>query len=121
MQLSGDAQTTNLAPKTFRFTDVDQFRSSIRTVDVDFTPLVRKIDAGQIILNLPGLGINFVKSFPRIVEARLAPNATHIGFMMDGGVPIRVNGAEPESERPAIAIGSHGALGTTVERGHRQY
>jgi AraC family ethanolamine operon transcriptional activator len=119
MQLSGGAQTTILAPTTFRFTDLDQFRSSIRTVDVDFTPLARKIDAEQIFLHLPGFDINVIKSFPRIIEARLAPNSTNIGFLMDEGVPMRVNGAE--SELPAITIGSHGAELTSVERAGRQF
>ena len=113
------AQPSILAPKTFRFSDIDQFRSSIRTVDVDFTPLARKIDAEQVILNLPGFDINFIKSFPRIINARLAPNSTNVGFLMDEGVPMRVNGVE--SDHPSITIGSHGAELTSIERVGRQY
>ena len=86
---------------------------------VEFTPLVRKISAAQIILNLPGCDINFTQSFPRIVEAQLAPNCTAIAFSMDDGLPIRFNGAE--IDRPTIAIGSSGAAYTTVERTERQY
>ena len=44
----------SLVPKVFRFSDIDAYRNSIRTLNVDFTPLVRKISAEQIILNLPG-------------------------------------------------------------------
>ena len=117
--MSGGAQATILAPKVFRFTDIDQFRSTIRTVDVDFTPLARTVDAGQVILNLPGFDINVINSFPRIINARLAPDATNIGFLMDEGVPMRLNGAE--SEHPSITIGSHGAELTSLERVGRQY
>src|SRR5579871_582261 len=117
--MSGDAPASILAPKIFRFSDVDQFRSSIRTVDVDFVPLARKIDAELAILNLPGFDINFIKSFPRVINARLGPNSTNVGFLMDEGIPMRVNGAE--SERPSITIGSHGAELTSVERAGRQY
>jgi AraC-like DNA-binding protein len=117
--MSENAPSSILAPKILRFSDIDQFRSSIRTVDVDFTPLSREIDAELANLHLPGFDINFIKSFPRIINARLAPNATNIGFLMDEGVPMRLNGAE--SDHPSITIGSHGAELTTVERVGRQY
>src|SRR5437016_3441214 len=101
----------SLAPKVFRFSDIDHFRSAVRNLAVEFIPLVRKISAAQIILNLPGCDINFTQSFPRIVEAQLAPNCTAIGFSMDDGLPIRFNGVE--RDRSAIAIGSndHGRTG----------
>ena len=118
-RMSNGAPRPILAPKIFRFSDIDQFRSSIRTVDVDFTPLARKIDAELIILNSPGFDINFVKSFPRIINARLGPNSTNIGFLMDEGVPMRLNGVE--SENPSITIGTHGAELTSVERAGREY
>jgi len=86
-----------LAPKVFRFSDMDQFRSAVRNLAVEFIPLVRKISAAQIILNLPGCDINFTQSFPRIVEAQLAPNCTVIGFSMDDGLPIRFNGGRKRS------------------------
>src|SRR5690349_698162 len=93
-----------LAPRIFRFSDVDQFRSSIRSLSVDFTPLVRRIAAEQVILSLPGCDVNFTKSFPRIVDARLAPNCTAVGFAMDDHeVPVRFNGAQ--RDRSAIVIG----------------
>jgi AraC-like DNA-binding protein len=109
-----------LAPKIFRFTDIDAFRSSVRNLNVDFTPLVRTIAAEQIILNLPGCDVNYTKSFPRIIDAQLAPNCTAIGFTMDDGYPIRFNGVE-ESGRSNIVIGKGGAFHTQVERTPRQY
>src|ERR1700748_2908654 len=113
------AQQTPLTPRNFHFVDIDQFRSFIRTVDVDFTPLARKIDAEQVILNLPGFDINFIKSFPRIINAKLGANATNVGFLIDDGIPMRLNGVE--SELPSITIGSSGAELTSVERAGRQY
>src|SRR5215475_3396943 len=82
----------NLTPRIFRFTDIDQFRSSVRGISVDFTPFVRKISAEQIILSLGGCDLNVMRSFPRIADAKLAPNCTAIGFTMDDGIPIRFNG-----------------------------
>ena len=46
-------------PKVFRFNDIDAFRSSVRNLNVDFTPLARKISAEQTILNLPGCDVNY--------------------------------------------------------------
>lgn len=107
------------APRIFRFDDVDAFRSSVRNVDVDFTPLVRRISAEQIILNLPGCNVNYTKSFPRIIDAQLTRNSTAVGFSIDDGVPIRFNGIE--RDRSAIVIGSGGATYNAVERAPRQY
>jgi AraC-like DNA-binding protein len=108
-----------LAPKIFRFTDIDQYRTAVRNLKVEFTPLVRQISAEQIILNLPGCDINFAKSFPRIADGQLAENCTAIGFSMDDGIPIRFNGAE--RDQSAIVIGSSGASYSTVERAERQF
>jgi AraC-like DNA-binding protein len=108
-----------LVPKVFRFTDIDAFRSSVRNLNVDFTPLVRTISAEQIILNLPGCDVNYTKSFPRIIDAQLAPNCTAVGFTMDDGIPMRFNGVE--EDRSAIVIGSGGAFYSQVERTSRQY
>src|SRR5262249_14607820 len=41
--MTGDVFAPFQAPKVFRFTDIDQFRSSVRDLSVDFTPLVRAI------------------------------------------------------------------------------
>ena len=112
------AQT--VAPKIFRFTDIDAFRSSVRNLNVAFTPLARTITAEQIVLNLPGCDVNYTKSFPRILDAQLDANCTLIGFSMDEGVPIRFNGVEEEG-CPVIVIGSGGAVYTQVERAPRQY
>ncbi len=108
-----------LAPKIYRFTDLDQYRTAVRHLEVEFTPLVRRISAEQIILNLPGCDINFAKSFPRVADGQLAPNCTAIGFSMDDGVPIRFNGEE--RDQSAIVIGSNGAAYTMVERAARQF
>ena len=113
------AEAPDLRPKIFRFNDIDQFRSSVRSLSVEFTPLVRKISAEQIILNMPGCDVNFTKSFPRITDAQLAPNCTSVGFTMDDGIPIRFNGVE--RDRAVIVIGSEGAAYTTVERVERKY
>lgn len=109
-----------LAPRTFRFTDVDEFRSSIRALNVEFTPLVRKIAAEQVILNLPGCDVNFTKAFPRVIDAQLGPNCTAIGFLMDDHeVPVRFNGAQ--RDRAAIVIGRSGGAYNTFEAVERRY
>src|SRR6202000_20576 len=109
-----------LVPKTFRFTDIDAFRSSVRSLEVDFIPLARTISAEQTVLNLAGCDVNFTRSFPRIIDARLAPNCTTVGFTMDDvGVPIRFNGAE--SDQAVVVIGSDGAAYSAVERVERRY
>ena len=114
-----DIVSSALTPRTFRFADVDEFRSSVRQLNVDFTPLVRKISAEQTILNLPGCDVNFTKSFPRILDAELAPDCTAVGFSMDDGVPIRFNGVE--RDRSVIVIGTGGAAFSAVERTPRQH
>jgi AraC family ethanolamine operon transcriptional activator len=111
--------TAPLAPKIYRFADIDEFRSSVRHLNVEFTPLVRKISAEQIILNLPGCDVNYTKSFPRIIDAQLCPNCTAVAFTMDDGVPLRFNGVE--DLLPAITIGSGGSLYTQVEKAPRSY
>ncbi|MBR0692911.1 AraC family transcriptional regulator [Bradyrhizobium lablabi] len=106
-------------PRVFRFDDIDAFRSSIRNLDVDFTPLARRISAEQVILSLPGCDLNYTRSFPRIIDAQLAPDTTAVGFTMDDGVPIRFNGVE--RDRAVIVIGHSGAFYTSVEKTPRQY
>src|ERR1700739_4945200 len=87
-----------LAPRIYKFSDIDQFRSWARNLEVDCTPLANRISAQQTVLNFPGYGINYMKSFPRIVDARLAPGCTAIMFSMDHGVPIRVNGNDGDDD-----------------------
>jgi AraC family ethanolamine operon transcriptional activator len=108
-----------LAPQIYKFSDVDEFRSAVRNLAVDFTPLVRTISAEQIILNLPGCSVNLIKSFPRITDGQFAPDCTCVGFTMDEGFPIRFNGVD--EVQSAIVLGSNGAAYTTVERVGRQY
>jgi AraC family ethanolamine operon transcriptional activator len=108
-----------MAPRLFRFDDIDAFRSSVRHLNVDFTPLARKISAEQIILSLPGCDVNYTKSFPRMIDAQLAPNSTAVGFSIDDGVPIRFNGVE--RDRCIVVVGNSGAAYSAVERAPRQY
>jgi AraC-like DNA-binding protein len=117
--MSDHASRPGLAPKIFRFADIDQFRSAVRHINVDFTPLSRKGSAEQTILSLDGCDVNFTKSFPRIIDAQLQPDCTAIGFSMDDGVPIRFNGYE--RDHSIIVIGSNGATYNAVERAERQY
>lgn len=91
----------------------------MRNLNTEFTPLVKKISVEQVILNLPGCDVNFTTSFPRIVDAQLAPGCTLIGFSMDDGIPIRFNGAE--RDHAAIVIGGGGAAYNIVEPIERQY
>jgi AraC family ethanolamine operon transcriptional activator len=107
-----DAPT--LAPKIFRFSDVDEFRSSVRGLDYTFTPLVRRISAKQIILRLPGCDVHVTRTFPRVVDARLVADCTGIGFAMDDhDVPIRFNGAQ--RDRAVVVIGESSAAYNTIE------
>src|ERR1700760_227960 len=110
----------DLVPKTFRFTDIDEFRSSVRSLEVDFTPLARTISAEQTVLNLAGCDVNFTRSFPRIIDARLAPTCTTVGLTMDDdGAPIRFNGVE--GDQAVVVIGNDGAAFSSVERTERKY
>jgi AraC family ethanolamine operon transcriptional activator len=114
-----DSGQPALAPQIFRFSDVDEFRSAVRSLELDFTPLVRTISAEQIILDLPGCSVNLITSFPRITNGQFAPDCTCIGFTMDEGIPIRFNGVD--EIQSSIVIGSNGAAYTTVERVGRRY
>jgi AraC family ethanolamine operon transcriptional activator len=109
----------DLTPRTLRFSDIDQFRSSLRSFDVDFTPLARTISAEQTVLDLVGCSVALTHSFPRIIDARVAPNCTAIGFTMDDGVPIRFNGVQ--RDKSIFVMGSDGAAYTSVERIERRY
>jgi AraC-like DNA-binding protein len=118
-RMNHGSSASAMVPKVFRFDDVDAFRSSVRNVNVEFTPLARKIFAEQTTLNLPGCAVNYTKSFPRIIDAQVGANSTAIGFSMDDGVPIRFNGVE--RDRAVIMVGNRGAAYSAVERTPRQY
>jgi AraC family ethanolamine operon transcriptional activator len=108
-----------LAPKIFRFADVDEFRNAIRGLNFEFTPLVRRVAAEQIILQLPGCDVNLTRAFPRVVDAQLVADCTAVGFAMDDlDIPIRFNGAQ--RDRAVIVIGSSGAAYNTIEEVQRQ-
>jgi AraC-like DNA-binding protein len=107
------------ALNTFRFSDVDEFRSAIRGLNFEFTPFVRKISAEQTILSLPGCDVNLTRAFPRVVDAQLVGDCTAIGITMDDlNAPIRFNGSQ--RARPVVVIGSGGAAYTTIEEVQRQ-
>lgn len=117
--MTNDVPAPTLVPRIFRFTDIDAFRSSVRSLNVEITPLARKISAEQSILNLPGCDVNFSKSFPRIYDAQLSLNCTAIGFSMDDGVPVRFNGVE--RDKSVIVVGRGGAVYSSIARTPRQY
>ena len=100
--------------RVFRFNDVDEFRQSVRAVDVRFSPLARHISASQTILNLPGCDINLVTSFPRVMDVRLKPGCTAVGFAMTPRNALRMNGID--ADMPFLAIGRGGGGYTAVER-----
>lgn len=117
--MNNNDDAPGLAPKIFRFSDVDEFRSAIRGLSFEFTPFVRKISAEQTILSLPGCDVNLTRAFPRVVDAQLVENCTAIGFTMDDlNVPIRFNGSQ--RARPVVVIGSGGAAYTTIEEVQRE-
>ncbi|MGX1322345.1 AraC-like DNA-binding protein [Bradyrhizobium sp. USDA 377] len=116
---NNDDDAPGLAPKIFRFSDVDEFRSSIRGLNIEFTPFVRRIATEQVILRLPGCDVNVTRTFPRVVDAQLVADCTAVGFAMDDlEVPIRFNGAQ--RDRAVVVIGSSGAAYNTIEEVQRQ-
>jgi AraC family ethanolamine operon transcriptional activator len=117
--MNSNDDAPGLAPKIFRFSDVDEFRNAIRGLNFEFTPFVRRISAEQTILSLPGCDVNLTRTFPRVVDAQLVENCTAIGFTMDVlDVPIRFNGSQ--RAQPVIVIGSGGAAYTTIDEVQRQ-
>ncbi|MBR0705888.1 MULTISPECIES: helix-turn-helix domain-containing protein [Bradyrhizobium] len=117
--MSNNDDAPGLAPKIFRFSDVDEFRSSIRGLNIEFTPFARRIATEQVILRLPGCDVNVTRTFPRVVDAQLVADCTAVGFAMDDlDVPIRFNGAQ--RDRAVVVIGSSGAAYNTIEEVQRQ-
>src|ERR1700761_5904487 len=107
-------------PQVFSFSDVDEFRNSVRGWEVDITPLSKTIAARQTILRLSGCDLIVVRSFPRLLDMKLSPDCTVIAFAMDDGVPVKINGVE--YERAAyIAVGNSGAACSVVERSSRTF
>ena len=86
--MSDRPPTPVLASKIFRFSDVDEFRSSIRNLDVDFTPLARKISAEQIILNLTECDVNYTKSFRGSPTGNLHRTVPPLGFQWTTVFPL---------------------------------
>jgi AraC-like DNA-binding protein len=97
--------------QALHFTDIDEFRRSVRKFCVEFTPLVRKISVQQAILNLAAFDIVFVQSFPRIADTQLVANTTAICLTMDDDEPVRFNGVDVD--QAVIGIG-HGGSGFSI-------
>jgi AraC family ethanolamine operon transcriptional activator len=97
--------------QALHFTDIDEFRRSVRKFCVEFTPLARKISVQQAILNLAAFDIVFVQSFPRIADTQLAADATAICFTMDDDELVRFNGVDVD--RAVVGIG-HGGSGFAI-------
>ena len=107
------------ALQSFRYFDIDQYRQAVRSIDVDFTPLSRRISAHQTVLHLRGCDINLIRSFPRLLDAELARNCTSVGFTMDDRFPIRFNGVE--NDRSLLALGHGGAGYKSLEGAATQF
>jgi hypothetical protein len=97
--------------QALHFTDIDEFRRSVRKFCVEFTPLVRKISVEQAILNLAAFDIVFVQSFPRVADTQLVANTTAICLTMDDDEPVRFNGVDVD--QAVIGIG-HGGSGFSI-------
>jgi AraC-like DNA-binding protein len=107
------------ALQDFRYSDIDQYRQAVRSIDVEFTPLSRRISAHQMVLHLRGCDINLIRSFPRLLDAELARNCTSVGFTMDDRFPIRFNGVE--NDRSLLAVGHGGAGYKSLESATTQF
>jgi hypothetical protein len=111
---------TVATPKVFQFSDIDHFRSCIRSLDVVFTPLVTKISAAiipcahaeQRVLTLPGCELVLSRTFPRILDVQSASMA--IAFAMEDEAAPLFNGVS--TDKPAVAFGEKGAWYSAVER-----
>lgn len=102
------------ALQSYRFNDLDEFRLSVKEVQIRFTPLARRISTSYAILNLPGFSINLIASFPRILDGQLALGCTAVGFSMDDRSSLVANGRDIGAA--FLAIGHGGGGYTAVER-----
>jgi AraC-like DNA-binding protein len=117
--MDGFSLTPSSALKVFRHTDIDDFRQALREVQLEFTPLSRRIAAQQSIVNLPGCDICLTRAFPRLVDAQLVASCTAVGFSVNDYVPIRFNGLD--SRRTTFFVGHGGAGFRTFERVAAQF
>lgn len=99
--------TPSSALRIFRFDDIDQYRWHHKGVEFDFTPLSRKISAEQFIVSFSGCDIVLERTFPRLVDARIAPDRTSIGFSMCDEFAARFNGVDMSAE--TLVFGNGGA------------
>jgi AraC-like DNA-binding protein len=105
--------TPSAALRTFRYSDLDQFRQAYRRVQVEFTPTCATISAEQAILSLPDCEVYLLNTFPRLIDAVIEDNSTFIGFTMDDSFPLRINGHDKNC--PGMSIGYAGAGYKMVE------
>jgi len=99
--------TPSPALRTFRCTDLDQFRQAYRRLQVEFTPTCATISAEQAILSLPDCEAYLLNTFPRLIDAVVEQDTTYIGFTMEDNFPLRINGHD--KDRPGMSIGIAGA------------
>ena len=79
----------------FRYENIDHFRHGLRGADVSIVPL-RNTDAplGQAILSLPGCDVYLLRTFPRIVHARLQNSGAFIMLAMADLPDVVFNGRQ---------------------------
>jgi len=104
-------------PRLFRFSDVDEFRL-VHGSSLEFTPLSSEVSGKQAVLSLPGFTITLLETFPRLVDMQLAAHCTMVGFPIDDGLPMRLNGVEEEGIQ--VMIGGAGAVYSGIERSSRK-
>lgn len=104
-------------PRLFRFSDVDEYRL-IHGSNLEFTPLSSEVSGKQAVLSLPGFTISLIETFPRLVDMQLAAHCTMVGFPIDDGAPMRLNGIEEEGIQ--VMIGGASAVYSGIERSARK-
>jgi AraC family ethanolamine operon transcriptional activator len=99
-----------------RFSDVDQFRTSLRNTQVEMTPTkAAPIRALQAILPLPAGEVYFLRTFPRILDAAFPRDRTLVVVPMSENVDSVVNGQEIDGT--SIILGHGPAVYRMLERG----
>lgn len=88
------------------FDDIDQYRWSAEGLQLDFTPLARKISAQQLIVDLPGCDIIVERTFPRLIDAKLMPDRTAIALSLCDDFALQINGVDLDSDTLVLGYGS---------------
>jgi AraC family ethanolamine operon transcriptional activator len=92
------------------FHDLDRYRDAFRSVQ-NVTPIARDVDARHAMVTLPGCDIYLLETFPRVLDAAVNAGTTFIGFTMDDGACVRLNGFA--SEQAGLVLG-HGGAGYKI-------